>query len=172
MGQLTLSPITPTSSPLPHSKSISRSELQKQSRSWGLSSTKMMKPCSGPALTQAVRELEKNDASHIKSKQKRRRVAWAPKFKPRPSNNSKTASNWGTMNHYVTRRLLYLFHWQTFPAWFCINMGAEFPSNRILYGASYHYPVSSEGWPHCFSTSLLPLTPDTLVNWLHLGMRG
>lgn len=130
-----------------------------------------MKSRSGPTLPQAIRKLKKNDTSSIRSKQtKEEMAAWAPKFKPRASNDSKTASNWGTTKHYVTRRLLYLLHWQTFPAWFCINMVQNFLAVVSSVGPAIITLFGSEGWPHCFSSLSLPLTPDTWVNWFHLGM--
>lgn len=68
------------------------------------------------------------------------------------------------------QRLLYLFHWQMSPTWFCVNM-AQSPSSLSSLGPDITPLFSWEGW---LPVSAAPfyLTPDTfLVNWLHLGIE-
>lgn len=123
---------------------------------------------SGSALAQAIRELENNNTSSIKSKQtKEEQTACIPKFKPRPSDNSETSSNWGTKILCNQKALLFIplanisclvlyKHW------------CRISYQLYLLWGQLSLPCWFRRLTSLFLNSLLHLTLDTLVNWLYL----
>lgn len=130
-GLTTPSPSPPAQVESPQDRSSETKQITRSVQS------KVMKSHSSSALTQARRNWRRVMFQVSRARKQKRK--WAPcslKFKPQAKQWFQNSLKLGHNKHYVTRRLLYLFHWQTFPAWFCINTGAEFPSSPIFYGAS------------------------------------
>lgn len=85
------------------------------------------------------------------------------KSKPGLSNNSKTARNWDTVKHYITRTPLFIPSANIS----CLTLykhGAEFPSSHIFEGACYHHWLI---WKAILIVSAAPfshsLTPDAFL---------